>query len=205
MIDLYTAPTPNGRKISILLEELGLPYTVHAVDLAANEQFEPTFLAISPNNKIPAIVDHDEGVRLMESGAIMLHLAERAGQLMATERKARLEILQWLFWQTSGFGPILGQAHQYLHYHRGKALFAEDRFRAEVRRLYGVLDRQLDVAGDYSVAVVAIWHSVARFAWHEIELADYRHVRRWYLQIAERPAVRHGYQVPYREAVPIPR
>jgi len=207
MIDLYTWTTPNGRKVSILLEELGLPYRVHPIDIGKDEQFAPDFLAIAPNNRIPAIVDHNTGVQMFESGAIMIHLAEREGRFLPTDPKARAAVIQWLMWQMGGFGPMLGQAHFFLKYNPGLSQPAEDRFAKEARRLYGVLDRQLaqsdHVAGDYSIADMAIFPWAARHDWHGIDLAAYPHVLRWYRQIAARPAVQRGYQVP-ADVGPIP-
>ena len=200
MIDLYTWTTPNGRKVSIALEEMGLPYEAHAVDIGQDEQFAPDFLAIAPNNKIPAIRDRDAGVDLMESGAILIHLAEKSGMLMPSDGAGRLKVIEWLMWQMGGFGPMLGQAHVYLHFNPGKAPFAEERFRKEVARLYGVLDGQLGreghVAGDYSIADIAIWPWVSRFEWQEVSLDDYPQVKRWYVELAGREAVRRGYDVP---------
>ncbi len=209
MIDLYTWTTPNGRKVSILLHELGLPYEAHAIDIGKDEQFAPDFLRISPNNKIPAIVDRDTGLELMESGAILLYLAEKAGRLLPQEGEARWRVIEWLMWQMGGIGPFLGQAHHFLHYNKGKAPYAEERFRNEARRLYGVLDRRLAdadyVAGDYSIADIAIWPWTARFAWQEVDLNDFPNVRRWYLSIAARPAVQAGYHVPkFTQDIPMP-
>ena len=159
MIDLYTWSTPNGRKVSILLEELGLPYAVHAVDISKDEQFKPDFLKISPNNRIPAIVDRDNGLALFESGAIMMYLADKTGQLWSKEPKARWEATQWLMWQMGGVGPMLGQVHHFVKYNKGKAPYAEERYLKEAHRLYGVLDRHLldcrhlDLAVDLAVRV----------------------------------------------------
>ncbi len=207
MIDLYTWTTPNGRKVSIALEEMGLPYEVHAVDIGTGAQHTPDFLAISPGNKIPAIVDRDAGISLMESGAILIHLAEKSGMLMPAAGPGRLKVLEWLMWQMGGFGPMLGQAHQYLHFHPGKAPFAEERFAKEAQRLYGVLDRQLGrdgfVAGDYSIADIAIWPWVSRFEWQGIDLGAFPEVKRWYAELAARPAVGRGYDVP-KHVTPIP-
>lgn len=207
MIDLYTWSTPNGRKVSILLEELGLPYTVHAVNIGKDEQFAPDFLAIAPNNKIPAIVDHDTGVNLFESGAIMIYLAEREGRFLPTDVKPRAAVMQWLMWQMGGFGPMLGQAHVFLKFNRGLSQPAEERFAKEAKRLYTVLDRQLadneHVAGDYSIADMAIFPWAARHDWHEIDLTAFPNVLRWYRALAERPAVQRGYQVP-SDVGPIP-
>lgn len=200
MIDLYTWSTPNGRKVSILLEELGLPYTVHAVNIGKDEQFAPDFLAIAPNNKIPAIVDHDTGVNLFESGAIMIYLAEREGRFLPTDVKPRAAVMQWLMWQMGGFGPMLGQAHVFLKFNRGLSQPAEERFAKEAKRLYAVLDRQLadneHVVGDYSIADMAIFPWAARHDWHEIDLTAFPNVLRWYRALVERPAVQRGYQVP---------
>jgi len=207
MIDLYTWTTPNGRKVSILLEELGLPYAAHAVNIGKDEQFAPDFLKISPNNKIPAIVDHDTGIAQFESGAIMIYLAEKTGKFLPTEGKARAAVMQWLMWQMGGFGPMLGQAHVFLKFNRGLSQPAEERFAKEAQRLYGVLDRQLAdhdyVAGDYSIADMAIFPWVARHDWHEVDLTAYPNVLRWYRALAARPAVQRGYQVP-SDVGPIP-
>ena len=158
MIDLYTWSTPNGRKVSITLEEMGLPYTVHAVDISKDEQFKPDFLKISPNNRIPAIVDRDNGLSLFESGAILMYLADKTGKLWSKEPKARWETTQWLMWQMGGVGPMLGQVHHFVKYNKGKAPYAEERYLKEAHRLYGVLDRQLAkteyVAGAYSIRAV---------------------------------------------------
>ena len=209
MIDLYTWTTPNGRKVSILLEELGLDYETHPIDITKDEQFAPEFLAISPNNKIPAIVDRDTGTSVMESGAILLHLAEKHGQFLAEGDRAGM--LEWLMWQMGGFGPMLGQAHHFLKFNPGASDYAEERFGTEAKRLYGVLDRRLAdrdfVAGPgrgaYSIADMAIWPWVSRFEWQRIDLNDYPAVRDWYLRIAERPAVQRGYDVPHH-VTPIP-
>lgn len=205
MIDLYTWTTPNGRKVSILLEELGLPYTVRAVDIGKDEQFDPEFLTISPNNKIPAIVD--DGVPVFESGAIMMHLAEREGRFLPLDPRARAEVVQWLMWQMGGFGPMLGQVHFFVKNNKGLAPAAEERFGKETQRLYGVLDQRLEgrdfVAGDYSIADMAIFPWAARHDWHQVDLRDYPNVLRWYRRVADRPAVQRGYQVP-KDVGPIP-
>jgi GSH-dependent disulfide-bond oxidoreductase len=143
VIDLYTWITPNGRKASIALEELGLPYEVHAVDIGKDEQFRPEFLKISPNNRIPAIFDRDANFSLMESGAILLYLAEKAGKLLPTDKLKRYRVIEWLMWQMGGPGPMFGQVHHFVKYNQGKAPYAEERFLKEAHRLYGVLDRQL--------------------------------------------------------------
>jgi len=208
MIDLYTWTTPNGRKVSIMLEELGVPYEAHAVNIGEGEQHAPDFLRLSPNNKIPAIRDRESGTELMESGAIMLWLAERHGRFLEVG-EGRWRVMEWLMWQMGGIGPFLGQVHHFVKYNRGKAPYAEERFSKEARRLYGVLDRRLEgrdfVAGDYSIADMAIWPWISRFEWQEIDLADFPRVRDWYVRIAERPAVQKGYHVPkYVNEVPMP-
>ena len=199
MIDLYTWSTPNGRKISIALEELGVAYTVHAIDIGKNQQFDPGFLAISPNNKIPAIVDRDTGRAMMESGAILLYLAEKYGKLMGRDR---WDTVQWLMLQMGGVGPMLGQAHHFLRFNPGKAPYAEERFKLEAARLYGVLNARLAdheyLADDYSIADIATWPWISRYEWQQIDLAAFPNVLRWYLAIADRPAVQRGYDVPAR-------
>jgi GST-like protein len=200
MIDLYTWTTPNGRKVSILLEELGLPYTAHAINIGNDEQFAPEFLKISPNNKIPAIVDHDNGMTLMESGAIMIYLADKAGKFLAPEGEARYRAIEWLMWQMGGAGPMLGQAHHFLKFNPGKAPYAEERYAKEAARLYGVMDKRLAdnayLAGDYSIADMATWPWISRYEWQQIDLAQFPNVKRWYSEIAARPAVQKGYHVP---------
>jgi len=206
MIDLYTWSTPNGRKVSIALEELGVEYTVHPIDIGKNQQFDPSFLAISPNNKIPAIVDRDTGRAMMESGAILLYLADKYGALMGADRWVTL---QWLMLQMGGVGPMLGQAHHFLRFNPGKAPYAEERFKTEAARLYGVLDARLRdheyFAGAYSIADIATWPWISRFEWQQIDLADYPNVARWYVALAKRPAVRRGYDVPAKVGdIPMP-
>ena len=211
MIDLYTWTTPNGRKVSIALEELGLPYHVVPVDIGKDEQFKPEFLAISPNNRIPAIVDHENGgFALMESGAILLYLAEKTGRLLSGDSKTRMRTIEWLMWQMGGIGPMIGQAHHFLRAKPGVSEYAGKRYRDEAQRLYGVLDRRLDgreyvVDDDYSIADIAIWPWVSRFEWHQVDIREFANVRRWYECIANRPAVQRGYQVPtYTAPVPMP-
>ena len=174
MIDLYTWTTPNGRKISIALEELGLPYTAHAVDIGKDEQFKPEFLKISPNNRIPAIVDRDNGMSLMESGAILIYLGDKTGKLLPKSGEKRYRVIEWLMWQMGGPGPMLGQVHHFVKYNKGKAPYAEERYLKEAHRLYGVLNRRLEgrefVADEYSVADIAIWPWISRFEWQTIDL-----------------------------------
>ncbi|MDE0282706.1 MAG: glutathione S-transferase N-terminal domain-containing protein [Gammaproteobacteria bacterium] len=207
MIDLYTWTTPNGRKVSIMLEEVGLPYTVHGVDITADEQFDPGFLAISPNNKIPAIVDHEADRSLFESGAILIYLAEKTGMLMPAEN--RWEILEWLMFQMGGFGPMLGQAHHFVHFNPEASGYARNRYEEEADRLYSVLDERLEdrrfVAGDYSIADIALWPWASRWEWQGIDMDEFENVKRWYLDIAARPAVQKGYHVPKQVSeIPLP-
>jgi GST-like protein len=207
LIQLYTWSTPNGRKISIALEELGLEYEVVPIDIGKGEQFDPEFLAISPNNQIPAIVDGD--LTLMDSGAILLYLAAKTGRLVPSAGTPEyFRMLQWLMWQIGNFGPMLGQAHHFLTFNRGKSDYAEDRYFKEAQRLYTVLERQLDgcdhVAGDLSIADIAIWCWVSRYSFQRIDLEEYPKVLRWYLRLADRPAFERGYAVP-EDAGPIPR
>jgi len=203
MIDLFTWSTPNGYKASIALEEMGLDYTVHPIDIMKDEQFQPHFLKISPNNRIPAIVDHDTGQSVFESGAILIYLASKTGQLLAKDGSRHWQAMEWLMWQMGGFGPMLGQAHHFLHFNPGKADYAEQRYGNEAKRLYGVLDRRLAVeeylAGDYSIADIATWPWAARFEWQQIDLNEFPNVKRWYKAIAARPAVQTGYKVPNPE------
>jgi GSH-dependent disulfide-bond oxidoreductase len=205
MIDLYTWPTPNGRKISIALEEFGLEYTVHPVNITQDEQFAASFLAISPNNKIPAIVDQTSGRSLMESGAILIYLADTQNKFWGEDR---YDTLQWLMLQMGGVGPMLGQVHHFLKYNQGKAPYAEQRFAAEAQRLYGVLDRcladQAYLGGSYSIADMATWPWISRFEWQAMDLHQFPNLKRWYLDIADRPAVQRGYDVPFF-VNPIPR
>jgi GST-like protein len=200
VIDLYTWTTPNGRKVSIALEELGLPYRAHPIDIGKDEQFHPDFLKFSPNNRIPAIIDRDNDFHLMESGAILIYLAEKTGKLMPKEPLQRYRALEWLMWQMGGPGPMLGQVHHFVKYNKGKAPYAEERYLKEAHRLYGVLDRRLAdrefVADTYSIADIAIWPWISRFEWQTIDMNQYPHVKRWYVTIAKRPAVQKGYKVP---------
>jgi len=205
MFDLYTWPTPNGRKVSIALEEFGLDYEVHAVNIGKDEQFAPEFLAISPNNKIPAIVERASGRSMMESGAILIYLADSHERFWGDDRYVTLE---WLMLQMGGVGPMLGQAHHFLKHNPGKAPYAEQRYAAEAKRLYGVLDARLAsheyLAGSYSIADMATWPWISRYEWQAVDFGDYPHLLRWYLQIADRPAVQKGYDVPFH-VNPIPR
>jgi len=209
MIDLYTWSTPNGRKISIMLEEAGLPYTAHKVDISKDEQFKPEFLKISPNNRIPAIVDRENGQSVFESGAILIYLAEKSGKFLPASGPGRWQTLEWLMWQMGGAGPMIGQVHHFLRYAEGKSPYAEERYLKETQRLYGVLDRRLAqvqfMAGDYSIADMATFPWAARHQWQRIDLNDFPNVKRWYLAMAARPNVVRGYAVPDpAAAIPMP-
>ncbi|HZB93936.1 MAG TPA: glutathione binding-like protein [Stellaceae bacterium] len=204
MIELYTWTTPNGRKVSIMLEETGLAYRVHPVDISKGEQFRPEFVAINPNSKIPAIVDSDdpEGgpLRLFESGAVLIYLAEKTRMLLPHGATARLEALQWLMFQMGGVGPMFGQAHHFLRAAPEPVPYGIERYARETRRLYGVLDGRLAaaeyLAGTYSIADIATFPWVARHEWHKVDLAEFPNVKRWYDAIAARPAVARGMRVP---------
>jgi GST-like protein len=204
MIEVHSWPTPNGHKVHVMLEECGLPYAVHAVDISRGEQFKPAFLAISPNNKIPAIVDPDgpdgRPIALFESGAILLYLAGKTGRFLPSSTRGRYEALQWLMFQMGGFGPMLGQANHFRNVAPEKLPYAIERFTTEAKRLYGVLDARLAthdyVAGtEYTVADIAIWPWVRSAKAQGIELGDYRNVSAWFEAIGNRPAVQRGVQV----------
>jgi GST-like protein len=209
MIDLYTWSTPNGRKVSIMLEECGLEYRAHAVNITKDEQFKPDFLKISPNNRIPAIIDGDNGRSLFESGAILLYLAEKTGKFWPQDPDRRWQTVEWLMWQMGGIGPMIGQVHHFVRNNKGKSPYAEERYVKETHRLYGVLDKRLAqheyVAGVYSIADMAIWPWISRFEWHTVDLNQYANVARWYKAIAARPAVARGYDVPVKQpGIPMP-
>lgn len=204
MIDLYTWPTPNGHKIHIMLEETGLPYNVHAIDIGAGDQFDPEFLKISPNNKMPAIVDRDgpdgRPLSLFESGAILIYLANKTGRFFPEEPQARYTTLQWLMWQMGSIGPMLGQAHHFLQYAPEDIPYAKTRYANEAQRLYGVADKRLAesryLAGDdYTVADMAVWPWMRRPERQGVERDDFPNFKRWFDEIAERPAVQRGVQV----------
>ena len=207
MIDLYTWHTPNGRKVSIMLEEIEMPYEVHSINIAKDEQFQPHFLKVSPNNRIPAIVDRDNNYSLFESGAILLYLAEKSGKLINTDnRDDYYRTLEWLMWQMGGVGPMFGQVHHFVKYNKGKSEYSETRYSKEARRLYSVMDKKLSknqyIAGnDYSIADISIWPWTARFDWQEIDLNEFPNVTRWYKEISSRPAVQKGWLVPENDQV----
>jgi len=201
MIDLYSSPTPNGRKISVALEEMQLPYTLHAIDLGKLQQKEPWFLEINPNGRIPAIVDRDNGdFAVFESGAILMYLAEKTGRFLPAEPKARSQVIQWLMLQMGGVGPMMGQANVFYRYAPEKIPFAIERYQREGARLFGVLDGQLArheyLAGDYSIADMATYPWVASHEWSGIGIAPFPHLARWLNAIAAREAVQRGMQVP---------
>jgi len=204
MIDLHYWPTPNGWKISIALEEMGLDYRIVPVNIGRGDQFRPDFLAISPNNRMPAIVDHEPlgggaPLAVFESGAILLYLAEKSDRFLPSSPRGRYEVVQWLMWQMGGLGPMLGQHGHFALYAPEKIPYAIDRYRREADRLYGVLDRRLAdrdyLAGDYSIADMACWPWVLTYKQQGIDLDDFPNVRRWYDALKQRPALRRGYDV----------
>ncbi|MCP4327984.1 MAG: glutathione S-transferase family protein [Alphaproteobacteria bacterium] len=204
MIDLYTWSTPNGRKASIMLEEIEAPYRVHPIDITKGDQYEPDFLRISPNNKIPAIVDPEgpDGapIALFESAAIVIYLAEKSGRLLPAEPRARYEVMEWLMFQMGGVGPMFGQAHHFRRFANEEIPYAIDRYTNETRRLYGVLDKRLSdhehLADDYSIADIVTYPWCARHEWQGIDLAEFPDVKRWYDSVSARPAVARGMAVP---------
>ncbi len=202
MIELFTAATPNGWKVSIALEELGLPYTTRLLTLSKLEQKEPWFLEINPNGRIPAIIDHDAGdFAVFESGAILIYLAEKTGKLLPVEPKARSRVLQWLMFQMGGIGPMMGQANVFFRYAPEKIPYAIDRYQREVRRLFEVLERQLAghefVAGaDYSIADIALFPWVAGYEWSGVSIAGLPGLQRWLERVGSRPAVQKGRAIP---------
>lgn len=206
--DLYTWNTPNGRKISIMLEELGQPYRVVPVDITRGRQHEPDFVALSPAHKIPLLVDHAAGLTLIESGAILLYLAEKYGRFVAPRGPLYWEQIQWLMFQMGLVGPMLGQTHHFVKFNPGKSPYAEQRYRGETRKVYEVLETRLAqrefLAGDYSIVDMATWPWISRYDFQQMNLSDYPHLKRWYLQIAARPAVRRGYGVPDPLPMPLP-
>lgn len=196
-VDYYYWPTPNGQKVAIFLEESGLPHTVHPVDISKGEQFTPDFTQISPNQRIPALVDRDSNVSVFESGAILLYLAQRSGQFLPLDSKEATAVVQWLFWQAANLGPILGQTVYFLNYAPEPVPPAIERFSKETRRLYEVLEQQLMkhsfVAGEYSIADMAIYPWVLQYQKQGVTLDDYPHVAAWLAQISARPAVIRAY------------
>ena len=205
MIQLYTWGTPNGKKVSIMLEEIGLPYEVHAINIGQGDQFKPEYLAINPNNKIPSIIDPDgpdgKPFTLFESGAILIYLAEKSGKLWPGDLRQRYTVIQWLMFQMGGVGPMFGQAN-YFYRLEEKVPFAIERFHKEALRLYGVLEKALGereyLAGEYSLADIATYPWVWRHEMHHVKLEEFPHVKRWYDAISDRPAVQRGMDIPKR-------
>jgi len=202
VIELFFYPSPNGLKATLMLEETRLPYRITPVNILRGEQFAPAFLRISPNNKIPAIVDHGakpEPLAIFESGAVLLHLAESSGQFLPVGQAARSAVLQWLFWQVGGLGPMAGQAHHFRAFASEVVPYGIQRYTDEVNRLYGVLDRQLDgnafVAGEYSIADMAIWPWIVPHKRQGQDLEEFPHVKRWFDSVRQRPAVQRAYEI----------
>jgi glutathione S-transferase len=206
MIELYTAPTPNGHKASVTLEELGLAYTAHTVNLGENEQKQEWFLKLNPNGRIPVIVDHDTAggadISVFETGAIMVYLAEKTGRLLPTEPKARAEVIQWLMFQMGGIGPMMGQANVFFRYFPDKIQPAIDRYQHECRRLFEVLERRLGesewLGQDYSIADIANWCWVRTYKWSGVSIDGLPQLRRWLDAMKARPACRRGVEVPVK-------
>lgn len=200
MIDLYTFTTPNGRKASVMLEEVGLPYTVHVVDIREGDQFKPEYVAINPNSKIPAIVDQDTGITVFESGAILIYLAEKTGKLLPTDLQGRFLVLEWLMLQMGSIGPMFGQLNHFKRFAPEKIPYAIDRYEKETLRLYSVLDQQLSdqeyLCGDYSIADVATFPWVASYPFQGLTLDNHPHLKRWFETVEQRPAVQKGMAVP---------
>jgi len=205
MIQLYTWGTPNGKKVSIMLEEIGLPYEVHAINIGQGDQYKPEYLKINPNNKIPSIIDPDgpdgKPFTLFESGAILMYLAEKSGKLWPADLRQRYTVIQWLMFQMGGVGPMFGQAN-YFYRLEEKVPFAIERFHKEALRLYGVLEKALGereyLAGEYSLADIATYPWVWRHEMHHVKLEEFPHVKRWYDVISNRPAVKRGMEIPKR-------
>jgi len=205
MIDLYTWSTPNGRKVSIMLEECGLPYRVHTINIGKGEQFTPEFIAINPNSKIPAIVDSQgpdgKPMKMFESGAILVYLAGKTGRFLPLSVRDKYETMEWLMFQMGGIGPMFGQAHHFLRNAKEQVPYGMERYSRETRRLYGVMNGRLAgtpflAAGEYTIADIATYPWVARHEWHKVELAEFPNVKRWFDTIGRRPAVARGMAVP---------
>ena len=206
MIDLYYWPTPNGRKVSILLEEIEVPYKIIPIDINNKKQFSKDFTAISPSNKIPAIIDHETNKHLFESSAIMFYLAKKYNRFLP--KKHYWEIQEWLMFQTSQVGPLLGQAHQFLYYNSGKSIFAEDKYINYGKRIYETIDKRLEntnyLVHEYSIADIATWPWIARYKRHKIDIYKYKNILRWYQEISKRLAVIKGYNPDGgNEAIPL--
>ena len=200
MIDLYTFTTPNGRKASIMLEEVELPYNVHTIDITKGEQFTSEFVAINPNSKIPAIVDQDTGMTIFESGAILIYLAEKTGKLLPTDTKSRFQVLSWLMLQMGSIGPMFGQLNHFKKFAPEKISYAIERYEKETLRLYSVLDQQLAereyICGEYSIADIATYPWVAIYEWQGLTLNEHPRLNRWVETMQQRPAVQRGMKVP---------
>ncbi|MEW6498296.1 MAG: glutathione binding-like protein [Cyanobacteriota bacterium] len=200
MIDLYTFTTPNGRKASIMLEEVELPYNVHNIDITKGEQFTPEFVAINPNSKIPAIVDQDAGITIFESGAILIYLAEKTGKMLPPDTKERFQVLSWLMLQMGSIGPMFGQLNHFKKFAPEKIPYAIERYEKETLRLYSVLDKQLAdreyICGDYSIADIASYPWVAIYEWQGLTLDEHPNLKRWVETMQQRPAVQRGMAVP---------
>ena len=210
MIDFYTWSTPNGRKVSIMLEECKLDYNLIPINIIKDEQFEEKFLNISPNNKIPAIYDHETNISMMESGSILLYLSEKTGVFFPKNDSDRWKRDEWLMFQMASLGPMLGQVHHFIKFNAGKSAYAEERYYNEAMRIYGVLDKRLGesqfVAGkDYGIVDISIWPWISRYEWQNIDLNKFSNILRWYKEIASREAVIKGYDIPNTGAeIPIP-
>ena len=207
MIELFSADTPNGKKISIMLEEIGYNYKLTKIDLSNGEQFNPEFIKISPFSKIPVIIDHDNNESIFESGAILIYLAEKSKKLY--DKQDRLKINQWLMAQMGYVGPMIGQHHQFHHYNSGKSKFGENRYFEIAKKIYQDLDNRLEISkylacNKYTIADIATWPWIARHEWHDIGLKKFKNLSRWYLEIAERDAVIKGYDL-YKSGSTIPR
>ena len=211
MIDLYTWHTPNGRKVSIMLEEIGFEYKVFPINITKDEQFQNHFLAISPNNRIPAIVDKDNNdYSLFFFFSILMYLAEKSGKLINKSNfEEYYKTIEWLMWQMGGVGPMFGQVHHFVKFNKGKSIYSEERYTKEAKRLYKVMDKQLSkypyISGkQYSIADISIWPWVARFNWQEINLQEFSNIARWFKEISDRPAVKKGWSIPDNEqSIPI--
>lgn len=207
-IDLYTWATPNGRKVSIMLEELGLDYNVIPIDITKGEQHDLDFVSFSPNNKIPAIIDHETGLKMMESGAILMYLAKKTGLFLSQTDGQYWEEMQWLMFQMGHVGPMLGQTHHFVKFNPGKSPYAEERYKNENIRLYKVLNKRLKerefICEDYSIVDIATWPWISRYEFQQMDLNDYPSLKAWYIRIASRPAVQRGYAVPLDQPVPLP-
>ena len=207
-IDLYTWATPNGRKVSIMLEELGLDYNLIPIDITKGEQHDLDFVSFSPNNKIPAIIDHETGLKMMESGAILMYLAKKTGLFLSQTDGQYWEEMQWLMFQMGHVGPMLGQTHHFVKFNPGKSPYAEERYKNENIRLYKVLNKRLKerefICEDYSIVDIATWPWISRYEFQQMDLNDYPSLKAWYMRIASRPAVQRGYAVPLDQPVPLP-